>query len=111
MTSIAVVKVTVVVMVVVVLQGPTGTLRVHGYLRGKPISVNGLVHIPGWGEFQLSRISIYQADPYPLDCRNKEDNMTDGEIKLLAEADPDTQETLISTNEVNQPVFLVSMNV
>ncbi|XP_045130180.1 pre-rRNA-processing protein TSR1 homolog isoform X1 [Portunus trituberculatus] len=82
-------------------EGPTGTLRVHGYLRGKPISVNGLVHIPGWGEFQMSAISIYQADPYPLDRRGKEDNMIGAEIRLLGEADSNIQETLISTNEVD----------
>lgn len=82
-------------------EGSTGTLRVHGYLRGKPLSVNGLVHIPGWGEFQMSRISTYLADPYPLDRRSKEGNMIDAEIRVLSEADPDIQETLISTNEVD----------
>lgn len=42
----------------------SGTLKVSGFVRGKPINVNGLVHIPGWGNFQLSQID-YPADPFP----------------------------------------------
>lgn len=83
------------------LQGLTGTLRVHGYIRGKPLSVNGLVHIPGWGEFQMSRIHI-RTDPYPLDRRGKEGDMIDEELHLLEEANPNLQESVISTNEVSQ---------
>lgn len=33
-----------------------GELRVSGYIRGKPLSVNHLVHIPDVGSFQLDRI-------------------------------------------------------
>lgn len=39
------------------LEGPMGVLRVTGYLRGtNSISVNGLVHIPGLGDFQMLQI-------------------------------------------------------
>jgi pre-rRNA-processing protein TSR1 len=33
-----------------------GTLKVTGFLRGIPLSVNGLVHVPGLGTFQMSQI-------------------------------------------------------
>jgi len=46
-------------------QSTTGTLRVTGYLRGKALSVNGLVHLPGWGDFQMSQIDATR-DPYTL---------------------------------------------
>ncbi|XP_050723085.1 pre-rRNA-processing protein TSR1 homolog isoform X2 [Eriocheir sinensis] len=81
-------------------EGSTGTLRIHGYLRGQPLSVNGLVHIPGWGEYQMSRI-YSRADPYPLERRGKEATMPDEDLHLLEEANPDLQESLTSTNEVD----------
>ena len=36
-----------------------------GYLRGRALSVNGLVHLPGWGDFQMSQIGAAN-DPYTL---------------------------------------------
>lgn len=42
----------------------SGTLKVSGFVRGKSINVNSLIHIPGWGNFQLSQID-YPADPFP----------------------------------------------
>ena len=38
---------------------------VTGYVRGQPLSVNGLVHVPGWGDFQLLQIDAPE-DPHPL---------------------------------------------
>ena len=35
--------------------GGSGTLAVTGYVRGQTLSVNRLVHISGWGDFQLDR--------------------------------------------------------
>ena len=42
----------------------TGTLKVTGYVRGgngtnlvPRLSVNKLVHIPGWGSYQLSQVN------------------------------------------------------
>jgi len=43
----------------------TCTLKVSGYLRGPPLNVNGLVHIKGWGNFQLGKI-VTEPDPHPL---------------------------------------------
>lgn len=47
--------------------GPTGlgTLCVSGYVRGRPLRVDRLVHISGHGDFQLSQIDA-PADPLPL---------------------------------------------
>lgn len=47
--------------------GPTGlgTLCVSGYVRGRPLQVNRLVHISGHGDFQLSQIDA-PSDPLPL---------------------------------------------
>lgn len=46
--------------------GLTGTLKVSGYLRGNTLSVNGLVHIPGLGDFQMIQIDA-PTDPHPLE--------------------------------------------
>lgn len=47
--------------------GPTGlgTLCVSGYVRGRPLQVDRLVHISGHGDFQLSQIDA-PSDPLPL---------------------------------------------
>ena len=36
-----------------------------GYLRGQSLSVNGLVHLPGIGDFHMSRIEG-PRDPCPI---------------------------------------------
>uniref|UniRef100_A0A0K0CVH5 Pre-rRNA-processing protein TSR1 homolog n=1 Tax=Angiostrongylus cantonensis TaxID=6313 RepID=A0A0K0CVH5_ANGCA len=41
------------------------SLLASGYLRGPVWNVNRLVHIQGWGDFQIGRI-LTQADPHPL---------------------------------------------
>uniref|UniRef100_A0A146LG16 Pre-rRNA-processing protein TSR1 homolog n=1 Tax=Lygus hesperus TaxID=30085 RepID=A0A146LG16_LYGHE len=62
-----------------------GTLQVTGYLRGVPLNVNSLVHIPGWGDFQMSKI---ERAPLPGDLTSKP--------ILLEEADSSKQESLES---------------
>lgn len=48
-----------------------GTLTVTGYLQGRtPLSVNSLVHIPGFGDFQMSCIEVAD-DPYPVEHTKK----------------------------------------
>lgn len=42
-----------------------GTLCVSGYIRGRPLKVDRLVHISGHGDFQLSQIDA-PSDPLPL---------------------------------------------
>ena len=46
-------------------------LEVTGYVRGKDISVNRLVHVPGLGDYQLSSIQRL-ADPAPLAAKRNE---------------------------------------
>ncbi len=58
------------------------TLSVSGYLRGKPLHVNQLVHIPGMGNFNI--LKMYESpDPYAL----KRHKVLDGD-RLIAVADP-----------------------
>lgn len=42
-----------------------GTLQVSGYVRGRPMDVNRLVHIVGHGDFQLGQIDAPE-DPLPI---------------------------------------------
>ena len=35
-----------------------GTLKVSGYVRGKTLSVNGVVYVPNLGEFQLKQVRV-----------------------------------------------------
>uniref|UniRef100_A0A8D8BHS8 Pre-rRNA-processing protein TSR1 homolog n=1 Tax=Culex pipiens TaxID=7175 RepID=A0A8D8BHS8_CULPI len=72
-----------------------GTLKVTGFLRGVPLSVNQLVHIPGLGDFQMSEIYAPE-DPYKM--RKNDEEMSSGEVKLLAKADPAKQTSLQKEN-------------
>ncbi|XP_011306293.1 pre-rRNA-processing protein TSR1 homolog [Fopius arisanus] len=76
----------------------TGTLEISGYLRGQPLSVNSLIHIPDFGDFQMTQIDA-SDDPYPLDkSRKHEDELKMAETRVLEVADPATQESLQSEN-------------
>lgn len=41
-----------------------GTLKVSGYVRGKPLSVNGLIHLPNLGDFQMSQVQTRSLPVY-----------------------------------------------
>ena len=44
---------------------PRGTLKVCGFVRGKSLCVNRLVHLPGYGDFQMSQvITVCQIPVY-----------------------------------------------
>ncbi|XP_068905473.1 pre-rRNA-processing protein TSR1 homolog [Tenebrio molitor] len=82
--------------------GPYGTLKVTGYLRGSPLSVNGLVHLPGIGDFQMSQIDA-PFDPFSVDKnKNKDLSTTDQNekfnIRILDQADITKQESLDAEN-------------
>lgn len=64
-----------------------GTLVVDGHLRYQPLDVNGLVHIPGWGDFQLERIEVTRLP---------------GEYIPYSQADPAKQESLKAENDVDE---------
>jgi pre-rRNA-processing protein TSR1 len=66
-----------------------GTLKVTGYLRGIPLSVNGLVHVPGLGTYQMSQIDS-AIDP----LSSRQDQI----IQTIAIANPTLQKSLDSEN-------------
>jgi len=72
-----------------------GTLLVTGYVRSNQFSVNGLVHLPGLGDFQVSQIDA-PTDPHPLPITSR--NVVKGpDITVFyAKADPNLQESLQS---------------
>ncbi|XP_043261297.1 pre-rRNA-processing protein TSR1 homolog [Colletes gigas] len=76
-----------------------GTLMISGYLRDVPLSVNSLIHIPGFGDFQMSQIDEI---PYPIEKRQRKHcNAMDDEpitIRILERANPEKQESLESEN-------------
>lgn len=71
-----------------------GVLKVSGYLRGQNLSVNSLVHIPGWGDFQMTQIDI-SDDPHPLNL-HKQEGMSEESVRVLDKADPAKQVSLQS---------------
>ncbi|XP_026196521.1 pre-rRNA-processing protein TSR1 homolog [Anabas testudineus] len=96
--------------------GPTGlgTLCVSGYVRGRPLRADRLVHISGHGDFQLSQIDA-PSDPLPLNlttprpakpCKAADVDMMDGgeeepPIRVLMKADPSCRESLQTEAEVD----------
>ncbi|XP_049809647.1 pre-rRNA-processing protein TSR1 homolog [Schistocerca nitens] len=79
-------------------EGDHGILKVSGYLRGHDLSVNGLLHIPNWGDFQMEKIEA-PSDPYPISVTHKKHS--EAETRLLEEADPSKQESLLSENPID----------
>ncbi|XP_024020075.1 pre-rRNA-processing protein TSR1 homolog [Morus notabilis] len=78
------------------------TLLLTGYLRGRSLSVNQLVHVSGAGDYQLSKIEILK-DPFPLNARKKQDfmdsdDMSDLEVVRCLVPDPLKQEPLLVEN-------------
>ncbi|XP_037631809.1 pre-rRNA-processing protein TSR1 homolog [Sebastes umbrosus] len=96
--------------------GPTGlgTLCVSGYVRGRPLQVDRLVHISGHGDFQLSQIDA-PSDPLPLiftaarpakTGKEGEVDMLDrgddeAPVRVLMKADPSSRESLHAEAEVD----------
>lgn len=86
-------------------EGENGTLKISGYLRGMPLNVNGLLHITGLGDFQMSRIDGWTEDPHPLSTGRENARSGDAEMEadvvklsVLQVADPAKQESLVSEN-------------
>lgn len=78
------------------------TLLLSGYVRGRNISVNQLVHVSGAGDFQFDKIEVLK-DPVPLNER-KDPNLMDSDdpncVQVVSTLKPDTseQEPLIVEN-------------
>ena len=47
-----------------------GTVRLGGYLRGAPLSANQLVHVPGYGTFQIDQV-VAPDDPCPVGSHHR----------------------------------------
>ncbi|EIM82849.1 ribosome biogenesis protein tsr1 [Stereum hirsutum FP-91666 SS1] len=75
-----------------------GTLKVTGVVRGAQLSSNRLVHLPNYGDFQISRI-----ESAPLLRQSKGHGTTmDVEPSLLAEANADDADSLVSSNDPDE---------
>ncbi|XP_041918972.1 pre-rRNA-processing protein TSR1 homolog [Alosa sapidissima] len=88
-----------------------GTLQVSGYIRGRPMQVNRLVHIVGHGDFQLSQIDAPE-DPLPIQAtaprpakKGGDVEMMDGGdggvVRVLMKADPAKRQSLQAEAEVD----------
>ncbi|CAA7261787.1 unnamed protein product [Cyclocybe aegerita] len=69
-------------------------LKVTGIIRGSPLSANRLIHIPDFGDYQISKI-VSAAIP-----RHRHNvAVMDVEPVILAEPDSSTADSLISSND------------
>ncbi|KRX19305.1 T-complex protein 1 subunit theta, partial [Trichinella nelsoni] len=66
--------------------------------KGPPLDVNRLLHIPGWGDFQMDKIDVI-TDPHPLHKYGKSHVI---ETCTFAVADPAKQENLESQAAVDE---------
>ncbi|KAL5014762.1 hypothetical protein ScPMuIL_009032 [Solemya velum] len=82
----------------------TGTLKVSGYLRSQPLSANSLVHLPGWGDFQLSQIDA-RVDPCPLNPRVQKQRKNSESVEMVAD---DRNEYLLEKADPNKQMSLES---
>ncbi|CAH0557510.1 unnamed protein product [Brassicogethes aeneus] len=80
-------------------EGTLGTLKVTGYLRGTPLSVNSLVHVPGLGDFQISQIDA-PCDPFKVEKSRNNNAMEDDStvVRVLDRCNPSLQESLDAEN-------------
>uniref|UniRef100_A0A8D2ISX2 Pre-rRNA-processing protein TSR1 homolog n=1 Tax=Varanus komodoensis TaxID=61221 RepID=A0A8D2ISX2_VARKO len=85
-----------------------GTLKVSGYVRGRQLNVNSLVHIVGHGDFQMSQVDA-PREPFVLSPRvtKGQERSVEGALvcaaeemeedgKVLSTANPSKQESLQS---------------
>lgn len=77
-------------------EGPRrGQLHVTGVVRGAPLSADRLIHLPGYGDFQIERI-LSAALPRMTGRTANADMEIESEV--LAEPDADGVDSLVSTN-------------
>jgi len=67
-------------------QPETSNVVLHGIVRGKSLNPDRLVHVPGWGEYQIERVTQIPSKP----LKRKADEMT---------MDEDRKETLPSPEQ------------
>ncbi|PAV75178.1 hypothetical protein WR25_25488 [Diploscapter pachys] len=71
------------------------TLSASGYIRGPALTASGLLHIVGFGDFQIEKIEEH-PDPHPLQNRKNQENSEFLQITRTALPDPEKQESLQS---------------
>ncbi|KAJ3026238.1 UNVERIFIED_CONTAM: hypothetical protein HDU68_005969 [Siphonaria sp. JEL0065] len=69
--------------------GGQGVLKVVGHIRGEKLSANRLVYIPGFGEFQIQKITTCPVE--------RKDEII--EPSVLQIPDPELQDSLVAFNE------------
>ncbi|KAG5639466.1 hypothetical protein H0H81_001588 [Sphagnurus paluster] len=77
-----------------------GTLRVTGVVRGASLSANRLIHIPNFGDFQISKVIFPAILSAPLPRHGKSHTAgMEVESAVLAEPDPEDADSLVSSND------------
>eukprot|EP01126_Amoeba_proteus_P045029 TRINITY_DN5029_c0_g1_i12.p1 TRINITY_DN5029_c0_g1~~TRINITY_DN5029_c0_g1_i12.p1 ORF type:complete len:673 (+),score=163.64 TRINITY_DN5029_c0_g1_i12:191-2209(+) len=78
--------------------GRGGTLLLSGYLRGDVLQPHNIVHVTGYGDAQLEKVTG-NNDPYPLKRRPAGDvEMSDAQEVVLSNVDPALLESLEREN-------------
>lgn len=63
-------------------------MKVSGFLKGQTLSVNSLIHIPGWGNFQMEQLDLTSNDFVKSYTKSNEPTI------VLETADPKLQVSL-----------------
>ncbi|KAF8058804.1 ribosome biogenesis protein tsr1 [Lyophyllum atratum] len=74
-----------------------GSLKMTGVVRGASLSANRLVHLPNFGDFQYQRYIL--SAPLRRQSKTAHAGMMDVEPAVLAEADADEADSLVSSND------------
>ncbi|THH02297.1 hypothetical protein EW026_g584 [Hermanssonia centrifuga] len=73
-----------------------GSLAITGVVRGGPLSANRLVHLPNYGDYQISKIL---SAPLPRQAKSGHGGSMDVESTMLAEPDAEDADSLVSSND------------
>ncbi|GLB37845.1 putative ribosome biogenesis [Lyophyllum shimeji] len=73
-----------------------GSLRVTGVVRGASLSANRLVHLPNFGDFQVSKVL---SAPLPRHSKSAHAVNMEVEANIIAEPDADEADSLVSSND------------
>ncbi|KAF8236061.1 ribosome biogenesis protein tsr1 [Tricholoma matsutake] len=73
-----------------------GIMKVTGTVRGALLSANRLIHLPNFGDFQIDKIL---SAPAPRHIKPGQVASMEVEPIILADPDPDTADSLVSSNE------------
>lgn len=74
-----------------------GVLKASGYLRGQTLSANALIHIPGWGDYQMKQIDEC-IGPLHLFRKQLMGNESQLTSQVLEVSDPSKRTSLMSEN-------------